>query len=147
VGSGENDCANGFLWAVISERKKDMDGAAAETLLRSFNACISRRDVGGLSMLMTDDHVFIDTAGARVTGKEACLEAWRGFFAAFPDYRNVFERMRIVGDHVAIAGHSSCSDPRLDGSALWSAKLRGSQLCEWRVYDDTDANRERLGLA
>jgi ketosteroid isomerase-like protein len=124
-----------------------MDGAAAEALVRSFNACISGRDADGLATLMTDDHVFVDTAGSRVAGREACLEAWRGFFAAFPDYQNAFERMRIAGDHVVIAGHSSCSDPRLDGPALWSAKPRGSQLCEWRVYDDTAANRERLGLA
>jgi uncharacterized protein (TIGR02246 family) len=124
-----------------------MDGSAAEALVRSFSACISGRDADGLSTLMTDDHGFIDTAGNRVAGKEACLDAWRSFFAAFPDYRNDFERMRIVGDHVAIAGHSSCSDPRLDRSALWSAKLRRSQLCEWRVYDNTPANRERLGLA
>ena len=79
--------------------------------------------------------------------KEACLDAWRGFFTAFPDYRNILEYMRATGNEVAVAGHSSCSDPRLDGPALWSAKLRGSQICEWRVYEDTAANRERLGLA
>jgi len=124
-----------------------MDEATAEALVRSFNVCISGRDADGLSTLMTGDHVFIDTAGNRVAGKEACLNAWRGFFAAFPNYRNVLERMRMTGDAVAVAGHSSCSDPRLNGPALWSAKLRGAQICEWRVYDDTAANRERLGLA
>jgi hypothetical protein len=54
--------------------------------------------------------------------------------------------MRVTGDAVAIAGRSSCADPRLDGSALWSAKLRDRRICEWRVYDDTAADRERLDL-
>ena len=124
-----------------------MGEVAAEPLVRSFNACINGRDANGLSKLMTADHIFIDTTGNRVAGKEACLDAWRGFFAAFPDYRNIFEYMRVTDDDVVSAGHSSCSDPRLDGAALWSAKLRGSRICEWRVYDDTAADRERLGLA
>jgi ketosteroid isomerase-like protein len=105
-----------------------MDGAAAEALMRSYNARISGRDVDGLSALMTNDHVFIDTAGKKVVGKEACLSAWRGFFAAFPDYRNIFEHMRIVDDHIVIAGRSSCLDPRLDGPAPRSRRFEGHRF-------------------
>jgi hypothetical protein len=95
---------------------------------------------------MTEDHRFIDSADHVIDGKAACIEAWRGFFAAFPDYRNSFEGMRTREDTVAIAGRSSCSDPRLDGPALWLAKVREGRVSEWRVYDDTDENRTLLGL-
>jgi hypothetical protein len=39
-----------------------MSDAAAKSIVASFNDCIGRRDITGLSSLMTDDHVFIDTA-------------------------------------------------------------------------------------
>jgi hypothetical protein len=57
------------------EGKKDMDGAAAETLVRSFTACINQRIADGVSALVTVDHAVIDAAGHRVAGKEACLDA------------------------------------------------------------------------
>jgi ketosteroid isomerase-like protein len=113
----------------------------------TFNEHINNRDPDGLEMLMTDDHTFTDTAGHAVRGKSACLEAWRGFFKSFPDYRNVFERLVVDDTTVVVVGRSSCSDVRLDGPALWVAKASGSKLAEWRVYDDTPANRSTLGIA
>ena len=69
-----------------------MEGHSAGIVMW-FNECINRRDLGGLSRLMTDDHVFTDSANNTISGKERCVEAWRGFFAAFPDYRNHFEHV------------------------------------------------------
>ena len=49
-------------------------------------------------------------AGHVVSGKVACLEAWRTFFAAFPDYRNHFESFtsrgvdRVRGRPVVVLG-------------------------------------------
>jgi hypothetical protein len=63
----------------------------------AFNDCITRRDIGGLSQLMTEDHVFIDSANNTISGKGRCVGTWTGFFAAFPDYRNHFERVLLVG--------------------------------------------------
>jgi ketosteroid isomerase-like protein len=117
-----------------------------EKVVMAFNDCISRRDLAGLSNMMTDDHVFIDSANHTVSGKEQCIKAWRGFFAAFPDYRNDFERVAVVGREAIIAGHSVCSDARLAGPALWTAKVDGQLIAQWRVYEDTGANRVLLGL-
>jgi ketosteroid isomerase-like protein len=123
-----------------------MDEDSLEALVRSFNDCIARRDIDGLAKLMTDDHTFIDAAGGTVSGKSRCIEAWAGFFAAFPDYRNHFERVLATGDTAVIVGHSTCYDSRLAGQALWTATIRGGRIAEWRVFDDTDANRAMLGL-
>ena len=112
----------------------------------SFNDCINRRDLVGLSKLMTADHVFIDSANNRISGKERCVEAWRGFFAAFPDYRNRFERVLLTSSEAVIVGHSVCSDFRLAGPALWTAKIDGQRVAQWRVYQDTNANRALLRL-
>src|SRR5262249_23033039 len=110
-----------------------------QTLTVTFNEHINNRDLGGLAALMTDDHTFIDTAGHAIRGKLKCLEAWRGFFTSFPDYRNIFDSLMVDGNSVAVVGRSTCSDARLDGSALWLATTTDDKLFEWRVYEDTPA--------
>lgn len=119
--------------------------SAMETVLR-FNEYIASRDLTGLVEMMTDDHVLIDTAGHRVEGKAACIEAWRSFFEAFPDYHNVFDRLVQRADDISVAGASHCSDPRLAGPALWSARTSSGRVREWRVWVDTAENRKQLGL-
>jgi ketosteroid isomerase-like protein len=121
-----------------------MDKAAGSSAISLFNDCISRRDLDGLSKLMTEDHVFVDAANNVVSGKERCLSAWRGFFAAFPDYRNVFQRVSVDGAEAVIVGYSTCSDSRLAGPALWTARIEGARIAEWRVYEDTPENRAVL---
>jgi ketosteroid isomerase-like protein len=120
--------------------------ALVEKVVMLFNDCINRGDLAGLSDLMTDDHVFIDSANNAISGKTRCVEAWRGFLAAFPDYRNQFERVRPLDGKAIIVGHSVCSDARLAGPAMWTAKVDGQLIAEWRVYEDTSANRALLGL-
>jgi ketosteroid isomerase-like protein len=115
-------------------------------LTAQFNDHINNRDLNGLAALMTDDHRFIDTAGHAISGKSNCLEAWRGFFEAFPDYRNVFHSLAIADNRVVVVGRSSCSDVRLDGPALWVSTTRGDRVAEWQVYEDTPANRRALGV-
>ena len=117
------------------------------TVALRFNECIKRRDLEGLAALMTDDHAFIDAADNKTHGKDRCLQAWRRFFESFPDYRNIVESVTTTGDSAIVVGRSECSDERLRGPALWSARVRAGLLSEWRVQDDTPVNRAHLGLA
>lgn len=119
----------------------DADIAAA------FNARINARDLDGLVALMTEDHIFIDNAGGRVAGRDACREAWHLFFGMFPDYRNDVDAI-VRGDNcVIMTGRSVCSDDRLAGPALWTAKVRDGAVAEWRVRDDAPDERRAVGLA
>lgn len=95
---------------------------------------------------MTDSHTFIDTAGNVVAGKQAVIEAWRGFFKAFPDNRNAFENWKVDASIVTVSGRSHCSDKRLEGPALWKAVVSDQALVEWRVYEDSLTNRQLLGM-
>jgi ketosteroid isomerase-like protein len=115
-------------------------------LTLKFNEHINNRDLDGLAVLMTDDHTFVDTANHAIRGKVRCLEAWRGFFTSFPDYRNEFDRLVVEDNKVTVVGHSHCSDVRLNGPALWVARTSAGKLAEWRVYEDTAPNRRMLGL-
>lgn len=111
------------------------------------NEAINAHDVTLLGALMHDEHRFVDSAGSTIEGRTACLEAWRGFFEAYPDHANVFEEVIGHPGEVAIRGHSVSPMPELDGPALWSVLVDGGLVAEWRVYEDTPANRAELGLS
>ena len=114
----------------------------------AFNAAINARDVTALDRLMTDDHALIDSVGRAIAGREEVLRAWRGFFDAYPDYRNIWSDVQPIGRVVIATGRSSCAtEPLLDGPAIWAAKTRGERVSEWRIYEDTAANRRRLAIA
>ena len=114
----------------------------------AFNDGINRRDLGTLADLMTDGHRFVDSDEKLLAGKAEVLRAWEGFFAAFPDYRNEWDEVMAIEGTVIALGRSVCStEPTLDGPAIWTVKTAGDKVSEWRVYEDTPANRGRLGLA
>ena len=112
-----------------------------------FNDGINRKDVEGLAKLMSDDHRFVDSEANTVAGKRACLDAWRGFFDSFPDYRNIFTSLTAKDDVVTIVGYSECAEPSLAGPALWTATIQDERVTEWRVYTDTPEIRARLGVS
>jgi ketosteroid isomerase-like protein len=110
------------------------DSADPVAVVTAFNEAINVSDLDVLAALMTDTHRFVDAAGAAVDGKAACVEAWRGFFATFPDYRNVFAELTPTGDGVVeLTGRSTCSDPALDGPGRWRAVVRDGRVDVWQV--------------
>lgn len=107
-----------------------------EAVVEAFNAAINSRDVEALGALMDESHRFVDAAGGTVEGKAACLEAWRGFFASFPDYRNVFDDVRGDGaGSVDVRGRSECAEPALRGPARWHAEVRDGLVVLWQVSE------------
>lgn len=112
-----------------------------------FNDHVNEANLRALASLMSEDHRFIDSLGNIVSGKPACIAAWNGFFEAFPGYRNTFERFYEVGHTVLITGFSNCPNRmELTGPAIWTATVIVDRLTEWRVFEDTDANRMALGI-
>jgi len=115
-------------------------------VVTKFNEAINNRDAEALSALITDNHVFIDSANQSFKGKEKAVETWQGFFDAFPDYKNHFDTLTEKSGLVVVTGKSTCSFKDLDGPALWTAKVEDGKVSEWRVYDDTPENRKLLGI-
>lgn len=105
-------------------------------VVEAFNDAINRADLDALVALMTDDHRFVDSAGSVTAGRIACAEAWRSFFASFPDYRNVFESVtHEAAGPVVATGHSTCTAAALAGPARWEARVLDGLVAEWRVCD------------
>jgi limonene-1,2-epoxide hydrolase len=108
----------------------------AVATVTAFNDAINRRDLEALAAQMTDDHRFVDASGSSVEGKAACVDAWRGFFEAYPDYRNVFDELDPAPDGVVeVRGRSECREPALAGPARWRAVVRDGRVDVWQVTE------------
>jgi uncharacterized protein (TIGR02246 family) len=102
------------------------------TALR-FNEKINQQDLEGLVELMTDDHTFIDSAGNVTKGRDAMKDGWKDFFKKYPDYRNNFTSVSVEDNVVVMVGHSSCSFKPLERPSVWTARIRGGRVSEWKV--------------
>lgn len=117
---------------------------AVETVLRFFDL-INQRDVDKLAELMAEDHVFIDSLGQSVRGRETMRAGWRGYFAFCPDYSVSHEEILENGNTVAIfgsAGGTIAVGGELPAKnkwqipAAWRAVVEEGLLKEWQVYAD-----------
>ena len=88
-----------------------------------FMDCINRHDADQLAEWMTEDHVFIDSLGQAVRGRERMRIGWRGYYALCPDYWVSREEILSDGNVVAVFGSAGGTiaatvrfRPRTDGA-------------------------------
>jgi ketosteroid isomerase-like protein len=115
-----------------------------ETVQR-FLERINQRDADKLAELLTEDHVFIDSLGQSVRGREKMRAGWRGYYAFCPDYWVSHEEIFASGNLVAVfgaAGGTIAADGKLPPEnkwrtpAAWLAIVENGLVKEWRVYAD-----------
>ena len=125
---------------------------------------INEGNIDGLTELMTGDHVFIDTAGARSQGRFAMRSNWEYYFKLFSNYQiDIFET-HFTGNDILLVGMStgSLSDTgrkmlekagqkskkrkEFQGPAIWRATIRDGAVAEWQVYRDTQATRQQFNI-
>ncbi len=110
-----------------------------------FMDAINRHEADALAALMTDDHVFTDSLGNRVQGRENMKTGWQGYFAFCPDYWVTHEAIFGDGNSVAVfgaAGGTIAVNGKLPAEnkwrtpAAWLAVVENGLVKEWRVYAD-----------
>jgi ketosteroid isomerase-like protein len=119
--------------------------AAVDTVLEFLDR-INQRDADRLAELMTEDHIFFDSLGHAVNGRESMRAGWRNYFAFCPDYWVLREHIFPAGDLVAVfgaAGGTIAADGVLRPEnrwripAAWLAIVERGLVKQWRVYADT----------
>jgi len=69
-------------------------------IVLEFIDAINEADIDKICNLMSDDHLFIDSQGYRVTGKNNMELGWIEYFKLFPDYKieieDTFEKSELV---------------------------------------------------
>lgn len=118
--------------------------SATETVLR-FLELINERNVDKLVAMMTEGHVFIDSLGQAVRGREKMRTAWRCYYAFCPDYRvsheEIFQHRNLVAVFGAAGGTIAANgtlppESKWHIPAAWFALVEGNLVKEWRVYAD-----------
>jgi uncharacterized protein (TIGR02246 family) len=115
--------------------------------VRTFVAAVNARDLGILCDLMTEDHVFIDSNGEEVCGREAMRAAWSGYFKMMTDYKIHVRETYASDDRVILIGiatgtYAPGGDPgpgsRWEVPAAWRAVYRGGRLGVWQVFTNLE---------
>ena len=111
--------------------------SAADTVLR-FLERINGHDADRIAELMTADHVFIDSLGNVVSGRENMRSGWRSYYAFCPDYRVAHEEIFSERNRVAVFGTAggTIAGTRWQTPAAWLAVVEDGLVKEWRVYAD-----------
>ncbi len=94
---------------------------------------------------MTDDHTFVDSGGAAISGREAMLAGWRQCFALFPDYGSLWVRSCRAeplspclarGPGLTLENTELCRRTRWNGPAAWKVLVEGGRIKTWQVFAD-----------
>jgi ketosteroid isomerase-like protein len=115
-----------------------------EILLAFFDA-INRHSPDQTAELMTEDHVFTDSLGNSVRGRQAMRKGWQGYFAMCPDYRVSHEHIFRDGNTVAVFGSARGTisvngqllpENKWQTPAAWRVVIHDGLVQEFRVYAD-----------
>jgi ketosteroid isomerase-like protein len=106
---------------------------------------INQHNVDKLAELMTADHVFIDSLGNAVNGREKMRFGWRAYYALCPDYWVSHEEIFSEGNRVGVFGAAG-GTISVNGKVLaenkwrtptaWLAVVENGLVKQWRVYAD-----------
>lgn len=122
-----------------------MENTNPEHIVQSFVESINRQDTNALFRLMSEDHVFVDSSGMAVKGRQKIKEAWAAYFLMFPDYSISAEWMTRSENKTGLFGsaqgtyscHGKCSPENYwKIPAAWLAAVKDGLVREWRVYAD-----------
>lgn len=115
-----------------------------EIVLDFVNA-INNIDVEGICNLMSEDHQFIDSQDNIMTGKVNLKQAWKAYFAMFPDYKIEINDIVEKGSLICLFGYASGtykSEQSENKSnywrvpAAWRAIVADNKIKQWQVFAD-----------
>jgi uncharacterized protein (TIGR02246 family) len=124
---------------------------SVKLVAHAFVKAINHRSVEEIANLMTEDHVFVDSLGTRIAGKQRMKAGWEGYFRMVPDYTIAIEETLVDGAVVVMLGTAQGTystdgvvrpENKWSTPAAWRAIIRGSLVAEWRIYADNEPIRQ-----
>ncbi len=119
-------------------------------VVRAFIRAINGGRLDRIETFLTADHVFIDSLGSRVIGRDATRSAWAGYLRLVSDYRIratqvMAERNTVVVFGIASGSYRAPDTRRVAGRwqtpAAWRAVVRRQRVTTWQVYADNEPIR------
>ena len=106
----------------------------------------------GSARLMTDDHELRVFDEEPLRGKQANVDGWHGYVAAFPAYTIVVREVAEREGWVAVLGHTTDSHLGLPAeeeqelTLIWLAEVSDGLVRSWTLVEDTPHARREWGL-
>jgi ketosteroid isomerase-like protein len=125
----------------------------ATAVVHRFIAAINDGDAERLGDLMTEDHELHVFDEPPLVGRDANVEAWRGYCASFPAYVIHPHHTAEQAGVVAVLGHTTGShlglpdDEEAQETLIWLAAVDDDRVRTWQLVEDSVGNREHTGLA
>src|ERR1700753_4268722 len=119
----------------------------------AFVDALNRQPIADLCGLMSRNHVFGDSLGAVVEGRDRMEATWTEFFRTVPDYMVMIEETYTHGPVVVMLGMARgtyaptgnrAAGAKWQTSSAWRATVQNGQVTEWRVYSDNGALRRLM---
>jgi hypothetical protein len=110
-----------------------------------FVNAINKADTTELDKLMSEDHIFIDSAGRKEAGREKMIAGWKMYFEMFPDYKieieNIIQEKEIIGAFGTAIGtykgkRGLVPENIIKMPAAWRAIIKEGKVKLWQVYAD-----------
>ena len=123
-------------------------------VVTAFIEAINLHDVDALTSLMSEDHVFIDSSGRCVSGRDEVAAGWKAYFAMFPDFAIRADATMTDSGTVAVFGSVSGTyngkrglvpQNRISMPAAWQAIVSGGRVKQWQVYCDWTEGMRIIG--
>jgi len=121
------------------------------SVIHSFIAAINAHNPTQLFHLMTEDHLFVDSLGSSIRGRDEMRKAWVAYFYMIPDFTVDVEDVFQRGTDIALFGaaHGTYSvdgtlppENRWKMPAAWRAVVRDGRVAEWHIYADNEPVRQ-----
>jgi len=119
-------------------------------IVRAFVEAINPQSAEEIARLMSEDHLFVDSGGMHVQGREKMQAGWQGYFRMVPDYTITIEETFVKGSVVVLLGTAQGTyttggplnaENRWQTPAAWKAVIRAGLVSEWRVFADLEPIR------
>ncbi len=135
-----------------SEERAEIETGSLDSV-KEYIKRINAHDVNGIIEMMSADHVFIDSLGINISGKETMRSAWDTYLAFFPDYLIKPKDFISKNGMVAVFGTASGTlavngkllpENKFEIPASWTAVVKDGKIAKWRVYADNEPVRKLL---
>jgi len=120
----------------------------------AFVDAINRQSTADLIRLTSKNHVFVDSLGVVIEGRERMEQGWAAYFRMVPDYTLLIDETYTYGPVVVMLGTARGTYTK-DGKmfpenkwqtpSAWRATVQNGQVTEWRVYADNEPIRRLMG--
>jgi uncharacterized protein (TIGR02246 family) len=119
-------------------------------VIDEFVKAINKHDIEAIYNLMAENHLFIDSMGREVSGRDEMKKSWIAFFKIVPDYNINISEVFSSDNRLVLLGNASGTystdgnlkiENRWKTHAAWRAVVEDNKIAEWKVFGDNEAIR------